>query len=66
MHRVPAQLLSLQNQSYSNATFFFLKKKNNMEIWMITRKTNNWDGAQLEIIEATEYAVWRRRRENYS
>jgi len=25
-----------------------------MEIWMITRKTNNWDGAQLDITEATK------------
>lgn len=28
--------------------FFFI------EIWMITKKANNWDGAQLDIIEATK------------
>lgn len=25
-----------------------------MEMWMITRKTNNWDGAQLDITEGTK------------
>lgn len=51
MHRVSGQLFTLQNQSYSNAIFFFF----NMEIWMITRKTNHWDAAQLDIIKATKW-----------
>lgn len=53
MQRVSAQLFILQNHSYSIAFFFFFSPY--MEIWMITRKTNNWDGAQLDITEATKW-----------
>lgn len=48
MQNVSAQSFTLQNHSYSNEIFSY------MEMWMITRKTNNWDGAQLDITEGTK------------
>lgn len=48
MQRVSAQLFTLQNHSYSDDFFSY------MEMWTITRKTNNWDGDQLDITEATK------------
>lgn len=48
MQRVSAQLFTLQNHSYSEDFFSY------MEMWTITKKTNNWDGDQLDITEATK------------